>query len=214
MENTPPEKQIPATSAAIAHPRFTRRTMLIVLAVAATLVVAGLAFAQGLVVAATVNGTPISRLAVISELEKRGGAEALDALISKKLIDDEARKQNIVITAEELDGELKEIGSQIASRGSTFDEQLAQQGLTRADVREQITAHLKLEKLLADQAQVSEEEIDAYIKAQKITLPKEGVAAARTKISEQIREEKVGEFSEQFVADLRSKANITYYVTY
>ncbi len=213
MENTTSE-QVPAISAAATRPRFSRRTVFIALIVAAVLIVAGLASAQGLIVAATVNGSPISRLAVISELENRGGSDALNDLIGKKLIDDEAQKKNIVIAAEELDGELKVIESQISSMGSTFEEQLAQQGLTKEDVRDQITTHLKLEKLLADQAQVSEEEIDAFVKAQKITLPTEDVAAARTKISEQIREDKVAELSDQFVADLRGKANITYYVTY
>ena len=41
---------------------------------------------KGLFIAATINGSPITRLAVIKELEKASGKQALDSLITKKLI--------------------------------------------------------------------------------------------------------------------------------
>ncbi len=44
-------------------------------------------------VAATVNGQPISRLSLVRELEKQGGKQAMDSLITKTLIDQEAKKK-------------------------------------------------------------------------------------------------------------------------
>src|SRR3990167_8103091 len=53
------------------------------------IVVGALAYRyKGLLVAATVNGSPISRFSVIEELEKKSGKATLDALIIQKLIAD------------------------------------------------------------------------------------------------------------------------------
>ncbi|MFA5996816.1 MAG: hypothetical protein WC790_03850, partial [Candidatus Paceibacterota bacterium] len=47
----------------------------IAIGVAIILIVISLFFAKGLFVVATVNGSPISRLSVITELEKQGGKQ-------------------------------------------------------------------------------------------------------------------------------------------
>jgi hypothetical protein len=50
------------------------------------IVLAVLYSARGLFVAATVNGSPIGRMSVVSQLEKASGQKLLDTLITKKLI--------------------------------------------------------------------------------------------------------------------------------
>src|SRR3989344_2094033 len=73
---------------------------------AVILIVAALFIAKGIFVAATVNGSPISRLSVIQELEKQGGKQALEAIIDKKLIETELDKQKIVATKEQIEAEI------------------------------------------------------------------------------------------------------------
>jgi len=202
-----------AQSVAIQSGLKNRKTIFIALGVV-VLILAALLVMQGYVVAATVNGKPISRFAVISELERQAGQQAIDALITKKLIADEARVRNIVVDESELTGEIQVIESQMASMGSTLEEQLQKQGITEKQMRNQLIEHLTLEKLLAEKAEVSEEEISAYIAENKVTIPKEEEAEARTKIKEQIREEKVDQLAGPFLAELKAKANVKYYVEY
>lgn len=202
-----------AQSVAIQSGLKNRKTIFIALGVV-VLILAALLVMQGYVVAATVNGKPISRFAVISELERQAGQQAIDALITKKLIADEARVRNIVVDESELTGEIQVIESQMASMGSTLEEQLQKQCITEKQMRNQLIEHLTLEKLLAEKAEVSEEEISAYIAENKVTIPKEEEAEARTKIKEQIREEKVDQLAGPFLAELKAKANVKYYVEY
>src|SRR3989344_3454042 len=73
--------------------RITVKTAIIISAI---IILAAVGYVyKGLFVAATVNGYPISRLAVVRELEKAAGKNTLDALINKKLVSDEAGKQYI-----------------------------------------------------------------------------------------------------------------------
>jgi len=59
-------------------------------------------FLKGFYIAAVVNGQPISRFSVIGELERRGGSQALDSLINQTLILQEAKKQNVTTTDQEI----------------------------------------------------------------------------------------------------------------
>ena len=201
-------------SAAVKSSFANRKTIVIAFGIAGVLILGALLVMQGYVVAATVNGKPISRLAVISELERQAGQQAIDALITKKLIADEARARNITVDESELNGKIQTIESQMAAMGATLEDQLQQQGITENQMRSQLIEHLTLEKLLGEQAAVSEEEISAYIAENKVTIPKEEEAEARTKIKEQIREQKVDQLAGPFLAELKAKANVKYYVDY
>lgn len=149
------------------------KPLVIAIGVAVILIIVALIFAKGIFVAATVNGSPISRLSVIGELEKQGGKKVLETIIETKLIETELNKKEISVSKDDVDVEIENIKTQVASQGGTFETALAQQGLTEEKLREQITIQRKLEKLLADKVAVSEAEIDAYIKDSKATPPKD-----------------------------------------
>ena len=111
-------------------------------------------------IAATVNGTLVSRVSVIQELEKQGGKSVLDDMIMKMLIRDEVHRLKIVIKRSDIDAEIKTTESQVTSQGGTLDEVLEQQGMTRDDLTEQVLMKKQLEQILADKIQVSDEEIN------------------------------------------------------
>ena len=70
------------------------------------LVLVLLYFGRGLLIAATVNGRPIARISLISELEKQGGNETLQSLITKELIKQEASKNKVTVSKDEINGEI------------------------------------------------------------------------------------------------------------
>ncbi len=219
MENTqvPQNQPVPTeTKANYVSLKFKKpKPLYIAIGVAVILIVIALIFAKGLFVAATVNGSPISRLSVISELEKQGGKQALEAMIDKKLIETELNKQKIDVSKEEVDAEIEKIKTQVTAQGGTLEMALAQQGLTEEKLREQITIQKKLEKLLADKVAVSEAEIDAYIKDSKATTPKDmKVEDFRKQIGEQLKQQKFQSEAQQWVSDLTTNAKIKYYVNY
>lgn len=191
------------------------KPLVIVIGVAVILILTTLFFTKGLFVAATVNGSPISRLSVIQELEKQGGKQALESLIQKKLIETELNKKGITITKEEVDAEIKKIEAQVASQGGTLKAALAQQGLTEEKLREQITIQKKLEKLLADKVAVTDAEVDTYLKDSKTTTPKDvKIEDFRKQIGEQLKQQKFQQEAQKWVSDLTASAKIKYYVNY
>ena len=217
MENTPTENNnAPQESKSYVNVKFKKpKPLHIAIGVAVILIIVALFFAKGLFVAATVNGSPTSRLSVIAELEKQGGKQALEAIIDKKLIETELNKKGVSASKEEVDAEIEKIKTQVASQGGTLEAALAQQGLTEEKLREQITIQKKLEKLLADKVAVSEAEIDAYIKDSKATLPKDvKMEDFRKQISDQLKQQKFQQEAQKWVSDLTTNAKIKYYVNY
>lgn len=191
------------------------KPLVIAIGVAVILIIVALIFAKGIFVAATVNGSPISRLSVIGELEKQGGKKVLETIIETKLIETELNKKEISVSKDDVDVEIENIKTQVASQGGTFETALAQQGLTEEKLREQITIQRKLEKLLADKVAVSEAEIDAYIKDSKANPPKDvKIEDFKKQISEQIKKQKFQSEAQKWVSDLTASAKIKYYVKY
>lgn len=218
MENTTPESNHDRgeNKPAYVNLKFKKpKPLVIAIGVSVILILVALFFAKGIFVAATVNGSPISRLSVIKELEKQGGKQALEAIIDKKLIETELKKQNVSVTPAEIDEEIKKIEAQIASQGGTLEAALAQQGMTEEKLREQITIQKKLEKLLTDKVATTDAEIDAYIKDSKATPPKDvKMEEFRKQISDQLKQQKFQQEAQKWVSDLTANAKIKYYVNY
>ena len=217
MENTPIENNnAPQESKSYINLKLKKpKPLYISIGVAVILIIVALLFTKGIFVAATVNGSPISRLSVIKELEKQGGKQALEAIIDNKLIETELNKQKVSVTKEDVDAEIEKIKAQVTAQGGTLEMALAQQGMTEEKLREQITIQKKLEKLLADKVAVTEAEIDSYIKDSKATPPKDvKMEDFRKQISEQLKGQKFQQEAQKWVSDLTASAKIKYYVNY
>jgi len=102
----------------------------------------------GWFVAASVNGEPISRLELIKQLEKQGGQQVIDSLVSKALVYQEAQKKNVQVSEKDIDSEYTKIEEQIKGQGLSMDDALASQGMTKEDLREELKYKLTVEKLL------------------------------------------------------------------
>ena len=173
-------------------------------------------FAKGLFIAAMVNGSPISRMEVIHQLEKSGGKQALETLITRKLIVDAAKKQGIKVTDEEVAIEIKKVEAQVqgAGQGLTLDAVLLQRGMTRSDLKTQIVLQKQVEKLLGDKVDATDAEVDKYISDNKITLPKAEEALDRAQIKDQIKQQKISSQGQAYVESLRTGSSVSYFVKY
>jgi hypothetical protein len=167
---------------------------------------------KGLLVAAMVDGSPISRISVIEELEKQSGSQALDALITKKLIDAEATKKKIVISQADIDSEITKLTDQVTKQGGTLKMALDQQGMTEAQLREQLLLQKKLEKILGDKVAVTDDDVNQYITTNKASVPA-GISDAdfKAQLKEQLKGQKFNTEAGKWVADAKAKANISYY---
>ena len=171
-------------------------------------------FGKGLFIAATVNGSPISRLALIDKLEKTSGKQTLEGLITQRLVISQLDKENIKITPDEINAEIKRIEDQVSQQGNTLDQALEAQGMTRADLREQVSVNLRLGKLLSDQTQVTDAEVAQYIKDNKLTITRGQETQFKDQIKNQIKSGKLSKAAQEWISTIRAAASINYFVKY
>jgi len=190
-----------------------RKILLIVLVIA---LVGGLLY--GLIrvsFVASVNGRLINRFIVIKELEKQGGQKTLDVIILKALVTQEAKKKKIVISQKDVDAEIKKIEVNIISQGLTLDQLLAQQGMTKNNLNEEIKIQMYLTKLVESDIKVTEKEIDDYLASQNsetsITTTE---LPTREEINARIKQQKLQGKIQTYLEDLKAKAKINYFVKY
>ncbi|MFH1188262.1 MAG: SurA N-terminal domain-containing protein [bacterium] len=171
-------------------------------------------YARTFFIAATVNGSTISRLQVIKELEKSSGKQTLDMLVVQSLIDSEARSKGITVNSADIEAAIKSIEDQVTAQGETLDQALATQGITKEDLTNQITVEKKLENLLADKIQVTDDEVSRYITDNKIEIPEGEESTFLEQVKDYLRQQKLSTEASSFIDSLRSQANIKYFVNY
>ena len=192
--------------------KINKKTAIII---AAVIILGVLIYAgKGLFIAAIVDGSPISRLSVISKLEKTSGKKLLDSLIAERLVKNEVRAKKIVVSDEEINGEIKKIEDQIALQGGTLDEALIAENMSRNDLKTQIILQKELEKLVADRINVTDEEVAQYISDNKISIPVGEEAITAEQIKSEMKNQKINQEADALVLVLKAKAKINYFVNY
>ena len=172
-------------------------------------------FSKDLFVAAIVNGKPISRFAIVKSLEKTGGKQILDNLVIETLVAQEAKKNKIEVTDDEIIGEIAKIKQTLEEQGVSLDTALSERGLTLTELYKQITLQKQLEKILASRVNVTDEEIDNYIETNsKYYEDIEDKDELRAQVAEQLKQEKLGVEYQNWINDAKGKANIKYFGYY
>ncbi len=163
--------------------------------------------------AATIDGKTISRWSVIERLEKQSGKQALDSMITEKLIENEAQEQGLAVTDEEVVAEIKTIEASVIAQGSTLEEALASQGLAMEDFKKSLKLQKALEKLLSDKIQVTEEEVNQSL-GDKSGIPEGKEGEIREQVTNQLKSQKLNQEASKYIEELRAKAKIKYFMQY
>ncbi len=203
------ESSTPAARKKMIMPKYFWPTLII-------LVVAGLLYlGKSLFVAAMVNGRPISRVNVVKNLEKTGGKQALDNMVTKELITQEAKKQNIVVSDEDVQKEIDNLAKTVQSQGSTLDAALSTQGMTKSDLEENIRLQKTVEMLMASEIKVSDEDVKKYFDENKTTYGKDAkFDDLKESIKKDLEQEKVSTEFQKWYQKLQSESDIKYFVSY
>lgn len=120
-------------------PRLNMGKLLVLLAIVAGVLL--LYLYRDTRIAAIVNHRPISRIAVLNELEKvkQGDVEQVTSnMVDKILIMQEAKKRGVIVSEGDINGEIEKIEQNMKQYGQTLDAQLQSLGLTREGLRENI----------------------------------------------------------------------------
>jgi len=171
-------------------------------------------FYKSIFVAAVVNGYPITRIELMRELEKQAGREALDTVVSKRLVEQEAKKKMIKVTSSDVDLEIEKIKAQLASQGQELDTVLALQGIDPSELEDRIRFQLILTKLVGD-VSVSGEEVDSYLEENREFLGEDADSQeGRAAVEEQLAAQKQGQLIQELLERLQEEAKINYFLSF
>jgi foldase protein PrsA len=120
-------------------------------------------------VVARIDGEVITKDELYDVLVAQGGAEALDSLISDKIIDMELKKKGVAVTDEDVNAELQKMIAQYGGQES-FDQALASYGYTDSDIRKNIKMNLSATKLVGADVKITDEEMKAYFTENKASF--------------------------------------------
>lgn len=170
---------------------------------------------MGLFVAATVNGQPITRIKLIRRLEKQGGSQVLDSIITETLIQQEAKNKNIAVTQEDIKLQLDEITKSLEAQGSDLDTALAMQGQTKDDLTESLKLRIMAEKLLSERITIGDDEVKAYYDENKETYPAGSkFEDLKPQILDTLKQQKLSTEYQNWIAEVKQSAKINTLLTF
>lgn len=141
----------------------------IVTALVGLAIIAGILLSTKDSVVAKVGDASISENELQQTLLDQYGADALDVLITNKLIELEADKQKITVSDEEVDEELATLAESYGGE-TALEEAVVASGMTMDDVRDDIINYIKTEKLLEPRIEITDEELQTYFDENKDTF--------------------------------------------
>ena len=162
---------------------------------------------RGEFIVATVNGKPITRIQLWKSMEQQGGIQTLDALITEELILQKGAEQNIALTQQDIDTEIKSIEDMLSAQGLTLDQALAAQGTSLTQLEHQIRLQMILERLVKDAVVVTEDEVDKALTT-AVEAGQEDTQELRDSIRSQLEQSKLSQAVQGYLATMKQDANV------
>lgn len=156
-------------------------------------------------IAATVNGSPITNLELQMRLNQQFRTQTLNQMVNEKIILSEAAKNNVTVSPTDISQKISEIEGSVGGP-QALDSLLAQQGQTREGVRQQIKLQLTIEKLYANEATISADEVTKFIEQNKDQLRASDSAGQQKEATDAIKNQKLTQIFSQKFQELKTKA--------
>lgn len=170
---------------------------------------------KGLIVAATVNGKPVSRMSVVAQLEKEGGKTVLDNLVTNELVLQEAQKEKVTASPAEITAQISQITENLKAQGQDLNSALAAQGMTQSDLNDQIKLQILVQKMAGKGITVTDKEVSDYFNQNISSYPKgTKLDSVSAQIKSDLEQQKMNTAITSWINNLKSKAKINYFVGY
>lgn len=161
------------------------------LIIAALLVVAMITSAAKNETLATVNGNKITKEDLYGALVKDYGPATIDTLITDKIVELEAKKQNIKVTDKEIQKELDTLYAQYGGEAA-LKEQLKASGSSIDAIKKDVVKYLETRKLIEPTIKITDEEMKAYFEQNKASFAQqEQVEASHILVKDKATAEEV-----------------------
>jgi foldase protein PrsA len=191
--------------------RFVKNLILVVLVGSTSFLLAKKYKSQFIV--ATVNYQPISRFQLNKLLTERYGQDVLDELINQTLIKDLIKKNNVSVTAADIETEIANLKTQLGGE-EVFQATLAQYGLTLDLLKEKLEVTLGQKKLAENlfNPEVSNEEVSEYFTQNKALFNDKTLPEVEEEIKANLIDQKLQQEFSTWFTEQKEKASIRSFI--
>lgn len=167
-------------------------------------------FKKNLILAASVNGTPITQFELNQKLRAQYKDSTLNRMINEKIILDAAKQKGVTVGDEEIDRKISELESNVGGAES-LNGLLSQQGQDRSSLKDSIKLQLTVEKMFEGEATVSAKEIQDFIDQNKSQLQASDSAGQEKEVTDILKQQKVSKVFNDKFQELKQGANVQIY---
>lgn len=166
---------------------------------------------KGIVVAGTINNQPIWRWDLEKRMVARSGNQVFEEMVNEALLRSAASKKGITVSDVELNQKVKDIEKSLNGQISLSDA-LSQQGMSMDEFRRQVSLQIMVEKLTADSAKITDDEINKYVEQNRSLLTATDEAGLKEEAKQNLLREKQSTAFQKIFDDLKKSAKIKNYL--
>lgn len=162
---------------------------------------------KGWIIAATVNGSPMTNFEVLSKLNQQYRTQTLNQMINEKIILEEAKKNKVFITQKQIEDKISALEKNVGGK-ETLDNLLSQQGQTKEGLKDQLKIQLTIEKMYSSEASVSAEEAEKFIAQNKDSLQATDSAGQTQEATDFLKQQKLAKIFQEKFQQLKTAAQV------
>jgi foldase protein PrsA len=168
---------------------------------------------RSFIVVGTVNNYPISRMQLNSKLTERYGKEVLDEIVNQKLLDEQIKKNNIVVSESDLNAEMDKMVKQYGSE-QAFKDALVKFKLTPEQARESIRQSMGFKKLVEsnNKIEITDQAVKDYFDKNKTSFEGKKFEEVSAQIKDSLYQQELYTKSQELFSNIRKEAKINSFI--
>ena len=164
-------------------------------------------------IVATVNGEPISRYALMVELEKQGGQNTLEQMVTKKIIEQKAREAGNVVTQVDVDAEVARIEESLIAQGADLETMLSYYGQDRATFEDGVRQNTIIGKLFEDKVVITDEQVLETFESNKEQYGEEATLEdLKDQIYYELFDAQIGTLYQEWYQEQREESDVKFLI--
>jgi foldase protein PrsA len=175
------------------------------------LIVLVVLYSRGIIAPIFVNGEPVTFAEIARVMRDEGTSNIIDKIISEKIIEIEAKRRNIEVKQEEISAEMQRIQNVADESGKTMGQLLKESDMTQAQLEKDVKVRVTLYKILGENVDVTEGEIDYYIDNNKEFYGDDS-EAVREEVKRLLLEQKISHQSGTWLREAKASSKVNYIV--
>lgn len=171
-------------------------------------------YSRGIIAVMFINGEPVTLREVIYAFKHDDADNALNNLITQKIIDYEVKKRNITLESDATLNELKRLNQEAKLQGKTVSKLLIEREQSYQDFINNVTTTLKIYEMLGRDIEITEKEIDDYLKNNEYYFENTNEEVVREQIKNFMLNEKISRKYDSWIKDARANIDVNYLVNF